>query len=140
MKSWKIATGLAVAAALAAPFALGTWQPRANAERWIALDAQERENLLAEMDRSKNCRFYETQVEARDALGLTVDQDDVRQALLCHRRQDALQDGGRVEAYFSRSRYVERNVLVALAGFAAAFALGATLSGALRRYRRQPGT
>jgi hypothetical protein len=135
MRPWKIAAGLAAAAALTAPFAFGTWQPRANAERWIALDAQERESLLAEMERSKNCRFYETQVEARDVLGLTVDQNDVSQALLCHRQQDALRDGGRTEAYFSPSRYVERNGLAALAGFAGAFTLAMVIPGVFRRYR-----
>ena len=133
MKPWKIAVSLA--AAVAAPFVVGTWQPRSNAERWTALSAQDRTSLLAEMDRSKNCRFYETQVEARDVLGLTADPTDVSQAVLCHHQQDALAEGGRLEKYFSLPRYVAGNGLAALAGFIGVFALAMMLPGALRRYR-----
>ncbi len=140
MKPWKLAVSLAATAAVAAPFVVGTWQPRSNAERWVALDAETRANLLAEMDRSKNCRFYETQVEARDVLGLTVDPNDVSQAVLCHHQQDALHDGGRPEKYFSLPRYVASNGLVAMAGFVGAFALAMMLPPVFRRYRRWPRT
>ncbi len=135
MKSWKIAGGFAVAAAVAAPFVSGTWQPRSNAERWVALTAQERAGLVAEMDRSKNCRFYETQVEARDVLGLTVDAGDVSQAVRCHQQQDALREDGRFEPYLSLPRYAASNGLAALAGFVGAFVLALTLSSIFRRYR-----
>ncbi len=135
-KPWKIAASLAAIAAVAAPFVVGTWQPRSNAERWIALTAEERANLLAEMDRSKNCRFYETQVEARDVLGLTVDPTDVSRAMLCHQQQDALREGGRLEQYFSVPRYLAGNGLAALAGFIGVFALAMMLPGAFRRYRQ----
>src|SRR4030095_16156155 len=85
---WKIALGLAIVAAMAAPFALGTWQPHANAQNWIALTPELRASIVAKLDSSKNCRYFETQVEARDVLGLKVDSNDILDAIQCHREQD----------------------------------------------------
>ena len=137
MKSWKIAVGLAAMGAIATPFIIGTWRPSSNTQRWIALTAEARANLLAEMERSKNCRFYETQVEARDALGLTPEADDISQAVRCHSEQEVLNGGGRMERYFSRPRYLAINGAISLASFVGIFGLANILPGVFRRYRQR---
>jgi hypothetical protein len=139
MKFWKAGAGLAVIGAIAAPFVFGTWQPRANAQQWIALTPELRAGILAKLDSSKNCRYFETQVEARDVLGLKVDSDDIRDAIQCHREQDALRDGGEAQAYFSLPRYLAINGAVALAGAFGVFGLAMVLLALVRRTRR-PGS
>jgi hypothetical protein len=135
MKLWKPAFGLAILAAIAAPFAAGTWQPHDNAQNWIALTPEARGNILARLESSKNCRYFETQVEARDVLGLKVDANDILDAIQCHREQDALRDGGEMQATFSLPRYLAINGAVALAGGFGIFGLAMALL-ALLRYRR----
>ena len=115
MKRRKIALCLAIAAALGAPLAAGTSEPRANAQSWIALTAEQRTAIVAKLESSKNCRYFETQVEARDVLGLRVDSKDIDDAMDCHRDQDALRDGGVMQATFSLPRYLAVNGAVALA-------------------------
>lgn len=90
-----IAICLAVAAAITAPFAFGTSRPQANARSWIPLTPEQRMEIVAKLENSKNCRYFETQIEARDVLGLTVDPKDIDDALRCHRDQDALRDGAK---------------------------------------------
>ncbi len=133
---WKIALGLAIVAAIAAPFAVGTWQPRANAQNWIALTPELRASIVAKLESSKNCRYFETQVEARDVLGLKVDANDILDAIQCHREQDALRDGGEMQATFSLPRYLAINAGVALAGAVGVFGIGIALPALLRRTRR----
>jgi hypothetical protein len=135
MKLWKTALGLAIVAAMVAPFAFGTWQPRANAQQWFALTPELRASILAKLDSSKNCRYFETQVEARDVLGLKVDSDDIRDAIQCHREQDALRDGGEAKAYFSLPRYLAVNSAVALASALVVLAVAIMLPALLRRTR-----
>jgi hypothetical protein len=139
MKFWKAALGLAVIGAIAAPFVAGTWQPGANAQRWIALTPEHRAGILAKLESSKNCRYFETQVEARDVLGLTVDSNDISDAIQCHREQDALRDGGEMQADFSLPRYLAINGAVALAGAFAVLGLVMTLPALVRRLRRLVG-
>ena len=136
---WKIAVGLAIVAAMAAPFAFGTWQPQANAQNWIALTPELRTNILARLESSKNCRYFETQVEARDVLGLKVDASDILDAIQCHREQDALRDGGEMQAIFSLPRYLAVNSAVSLAGTLAMLGLAIVIPALLRRYRRRLG-
>jgi hypothetical protein len=138
MKRWKGVLGLAIVGTIAAPFVFGTWQPRPNAQAWIALTPERRADLLAKMENSKNCRYLETQVEARDALGLTPDPDDILEAIQCHREQDALRDGGEAQAYFSRPRYLAINAAIALAGFLGVVGVALVLPVLLRRYRLRP--
>jgi len=135
---WRTALGLAVLAAIAAPFAVGTWQPRANAQNWIALTPELRASIVAKLESSKNCRYFETQVEARDVLGLTASSDDIRDAIQCHREQDALRDGGEMQATFSLPRYLAINGGVALAGAVGVFGIAIALPALLRRTRRSP--
>lgn len=123
---------LVIAAAITAPFAAGTSQPRANAQTWIALSPQQRAEIAAKLESSKNCRYFETQVEARDVLGLTVDAKDIDDALACHREQDALRDGGEMRPAFSLPRYLAVNGAVALASALGVLGL-AMLLPALRR-------
>jgi len=123
---------LAVAAAITAPFAAGTSQPRANAHAWIALTPQQRAELAASLESSANCRYFETQVEARDVLGLNVDAKDIDDALACHREQDALRDGGEMRPAFSLPRYLAVNGAVALAGALAVLTLAFALPVLLR--------
>ena len=136
MKRRNIALLLAVAAAMASPFLFGTWQPRANAQRWIALTPELRASIVARLESSKNCRYFETQVEARDVLGLNVDSNDIQDAIQCHREQDALRDGGEAQAYFSLPRYLAVNAAVALAGALGAFGLAMAAAALTRRSRR----
>jgi hypothetical protein len=135
MKLRKIAILLAIVAALASPFVFGTGQPHANAQRWIALTPELRAGILARLESSKNCRYLETQVEARDVLGLKVDADDIRQAIQCHREQDVLRDGGEAQAYFSLPRYLALNAAVALASALAVLVLAIMLPALLRQSR-----
>jgi hypothetical protein len=135
MKRWKGVLGLAIIGAITAPFVFGTWQPRPNAQAWIELTAERRATLLAKIESSKNCRYLETQVEARDALGLTPDSDDIQQAIQCHREQDALRDGGEPQATFSLLRYLAINGAIALAGSLGVLGLALVLPVLLRRYR-----
>ena len=137
-KSLLTLAGLAVLAAIAAPFAVGTWQPRANAQNWIALTPELRASIVAKLESSKNCRYFETQVEARDVLGLTASSDDIRDAIQCHREQDALRDSGEMQATFSLPRYLAINGGVALAGAVGVFGIAIALPALLRRTRRSP--
>lgn len=130
-----IALLLAVVAAMASPFLSGTWQPRANAQAWVALTPELRAALVARLESSKNCRYFETQVEARDVLGLDVDSKDIDDAMQCHREQDALRDGGEARPYFSLPRYLAINAAVAAAGAAGVFAMALMLAAAVRWYR-----
>ena len=66
----KKALGLALLAAIAAPFVVGTASMAPNAQAWSALTAEHRARILAKLDSSRNCRYFETQVEARDVLGI----------------------------------------------------------------------
>ena len=138
MKHRNIALLLAVVAAMASPFLFGTWQPRANAQQWIALTPELRAGIVAKLESSKNCRYFETQVEARDVLGLKVDSNDIRDAVQCHREQDALRDGGEAQAYFSLPRYLAVNSGVALVGAFGTFGLVMAVPVLVRRTRR-PG-
>jgi hypothetical protein len=132
---WKIALGLAIVAAMAAPFALGTWQPQANAQNWIALTPELRASIVAKLDSSKNCRYFETQVEARDVLGLKVDSNDILDALQCHREQDVLRDGGEAQAAFSLPRYLVVNGAIAAASALGVLGLAIMHSALFRRER-----
>lgn len=136
MRPSKTVLCLAVTASLAVPFAFGTSQPRANAQSWVALSPQQRAEIAARLESSKNCRYFETQVEARDVLGLTVDAKDIEDALACHRDQDALRDGGEMRASFSLPRYLAVNGAVALASALGALGLSALLAALRRRYGR----
>jgi hypothetical protein len=130
------ALGLAIVVALGAPFVAGTSQPRANAQTWIALTAEQRADIAAKLESSKNCRYFETQVEARDVLGLKVDAKDVDDAMQCHRDQDALRDGGEMRAIFSLPRYLAVNAAIAAVGALAMLGLATMLPALLRRYAR----
>jgi hypothetical protein len=79
-------------------------------------------------------------VEARDVLGLTVDTQDIDDALQCHREQDALREGGEMRADFSLPRYLAVNGAVALAGAAAVVGLAIMLPALLRRSRWRLGS
>jgi len=138
MRPSPTALGLAVMVGIAAPFAAGTSQPGANAQVWIALSPEQRAEIAAKLESSKNCRYFETQVEARDVLGLKVDTKDIDDALQCHREQDALRDGGEMRAIFSLPRYLAVNGAVALAGVAAMFGLTVLPAALLRRKRPRP--
>ena len=135
MRPSKTALGLAVAAALTAPFLAGTSEPRANAQEWVALTAALRAEIAAKLESSKNCRYFETQVEARDVLGLKVDSKDIDEAIQCHREQDALRDGGELRAYFSLPRYLAINASIALASALAVLGLAIMVPAPSRRNR-----
>ena len=135
MRASKTAAGLAAMAALSAPFVAGTSQPRANTQEWIALAPEQRASIVAKLDSSKNCRYFETQVEARDVLGLDVDSKDIDDALACHRDQDALRDGGEMRPTFSLPRYLAVNGVIALSSALGMLALAMMLPAVLRRYR-----
>ena len=126
---------LALLAAVAAPFAFGTASTAPNAQAWAALTAEHRALILVKLDTSKNCRYFETQVEARDVLGINVDPADIQDAILCHREQDALRDGGEMRAMFSLPRYLAVNAGIALAGGLGVLGLVIMLPALLRRPR-----
>ena len=135
MRPTRTAIGLAIAAAITAPFAAGTSQPRANAPEWIALTPEHRADIVTRLESSKNCRYFETQVEARDVLGIKADSADIQDAILCHREQDALRDGGEMQAMFSLPRYLAVNAAIALAGGLGVLGLVIMLPALLRRPR-----
>jgi hypothetical protein len=135
MRPSKTALGLTVIAALTAPFVVGTSRPAANVQGWIPLSPQQRSEIVAKLDSSKNCRYFETQVEARDVLGLTVDARDIDDAMQCHREQDALRDGGEMRATFSLPRYLAINAAVAVASAVGALGLAMLFPALFRRGR-----
>ncbi len=126
---------LALAAAVAAPLVLGTWHTTPNAQSWAALTPEHRARILVKLDSSKNCRYFETQVEARDVLGINVDPADIEDAIQCHREQDTLRDGGEMQATFSLRRYLAVNGGIAMAGALAMLGLAIMLPALLRRSR-----
>src|SRR5215468_217855 len=140
MRLSRTGLGLAILVAITAPFVAGTSQPRANSQTWIALTADRRAEIVAKLESSKNCRYFETQVEARDVLGLKVDSKDIDDAMACHRDQDALRDGGEMQASFSLPRYLAVNGTVALAGAFVFLGLATALPALARRYRRDAAT
>ena len=133
MRPTTSAIGLAFIAAIAAPFVAGTSQPGANAQEWIALAPEQRAAIVAKLETSKNCRYFETQVEARDVLGLKVDSKDIDDAMACHRDQDALRDDGEMRAYFSLPRYLAINAAVALTSAVGALGLAIMFPPLFRR-------
>jgi hypothetical protein len=135
MRPSKTALGLTVIATITAPFVVGTSRPAANAQSWIPLSPQQRSEIVAKLESSKNCRYFETQVEARDVLGLTVDTKDIDDAMQCHREQDALRDGGEMRATFSLPRYLAVNAAVAVASAAGALGLAMLFPALFRRGR-----
>ena len=139
MRLSRTALGLAIVVAITAPFVAGTSHPRANSQTWIALTADQRAEIVAKLESSKNCRYFETQVEARDVLGLKVDTKDIDDAMQCHRDQDALRDGGEMRATFSLPRYLAVNGAVALASALAVAGLAILLPALFRRYRWRLG-
>jgi hypothetical protein len=122
--------------AITAPFVAGTSQPRANSQTWIALTAEQRAEIITKLESSKNCRYFETQVEARDVLGLKVDTKDIDDAMQCHRDQDALRDGGEMRATFSLPRYLAVNAALAAVAALGMLGLATILPALLRRYAR----
>ena len=136
MRPSRTAVGLAIMVAVAAPLVVGTSEPRANAQSWVALTAEQRAEIAAKLDSSKNCRYFETQVEARDVLGLKVDSKDIDDALQCHRDQDALRDGGEIRPGFSLPRYLAVNAAVAIASALAVLLLAMMVPALFRRYAR----
>jgi hypothetical protein len=137
MKASKTAVGLVIAAAITAPLAAGTSRPAANAQEWIVLTPQHRAEIAAKLENSKNCRYFETQVEARDVLGLNVDTKDIDDAMQCHRDQDALRDGGEMRPTFSLSRYLAVNGAIALSSALGMLGLAMMMLPALlRRHAR----
>ena len=136
MRLSRTALGLAIVVAITAPFVAGTSQPRANSQTWIALTAEQRAEIVARLESSKNCRYFETQVEARDVLGLKVDTKDIDDAMQCHRDQDALRDGGEMRATFSLPRYLAVNAAIAAAAALGMLGLAMMLPALLRRYAR----
>ena len=133
MKPSTTALGLAIMVAITAPFIAGTSQPSANTQSWIALPPEQRAAIVAKLESSKNCRYFETQVEARDVLGLKVDSKDIDDALQCHREQDALRDGGEMRATFSLPRYLAINGAIALASALSILGLTMLLPALWRR-------
>ena len=131
-----IAICLAIAAAITAPFAFGTAQPQANAQGWTPLTPEQRVEIAAKLESSKNCRYFETQIEARDVLGLTVDPKDIEDTLRCHRDQDMLNGGGEMRPYFSLPRYLAVNAGIALASALSVLGLAITLPALLRSTAR----
>jgi hypothetical protein len=122
--------------AMTAPFVAGTSEPWANAQGWVALTAGQRAEIAAKLDSSKNCRYFETQVEARDVLGLKVDAKDIEDAMACHRDQNALRDGGEMRPGFSLPRYLAVNAAVAIASALGVLGLAMMLPALFRRYAR----
>ena len=140
MRLSRTALGFAIAVAITAPFVAGTSQPHANSQTWIALTADQRAEIAAKLESSKNCRYFETQVEARDVLGLKVDSKDIDDAMQCHRDQDALRDGGVMQATFSLPRYLAVNGGIALASALAVLGLAMMLPALFRRARWRLGS
>ena len=134
-KRLRTALGLAIVGAIAAPFAFGTWQPQPNSKVWIVLTPEHRANLLVSMESSKNCRYFETQVEARDVLGLKVETGDIENAIQCHRDQDALRDGGEMRATFSLPHYLAVNGALTLAAVLGILGLAVMLPMLFRQWR-----
>ena len=136
MRPSRTAVGLAIMVAITAPFVAGTSEPRANAQVWVVLTAGQRAEIAAKLESSKNCRYFETQVEARDVLGLKVDSKDIDDAMACHRDQDALRDGGEMHPGFSLPRYLAVNAAVAIASALGVLGLAMMLPALFRRYAR----
>ena len=140
MKRWSITLALAIAGAVAAPLVAGTWQLRANAQLWTPLTTKHRTEIVAMLENSKNCRYFETQIEVRDVLGLDIDSKDIDDAMQCHRDQDALRDGGEMRASFSLPRYLAVNGAIALASAFGVLGLAITLPALFRRTRWRLGS
>ena len=139
MRPSRMAVRLAIMVAITAPFVAGTSEPRANAQVWVVLTAGQRAEIAAKLESSKNCRYFETQVEARDVLGLKVDSKDIDDAMACHRDQDALRDGGEMRPGFSLPRYLAVNAAVAIASALAVLTLAFALPALLRLNGWRPG-
>lgn len=133
------ALSLALAAAVAAPLVFGTWRTTPNAQTWVALTAEHRAQILAKLDSSMDCRYFETQIEVRDVIGANADPADIQDAILCHREQDALRDGGEMQAIFSLPRYLAVNGGAVMAGGLAVLGLAMTIAALLRRYSWRVG-
>jgi hypothetical protein len=128
MKPWKLAISLAVIGAISAPFVAGTWRPRPNANLLIPLTTKERSDLSAQLEKSKDCRLYQSREDRSE--------EDTIGSFVCELDRERLVDGGHWAKRFSLFRHVATNVAFMLAVFAIVFALVLALFGIVRRYLR----
>jgi hypothetical protein len=126
MKPWKLAISLAVIGAISAPFVAGSWRPRPNASMLIPLTEKERSNLNAQMEKSKDCRLYQSRESKSD--------EDTLGDFMCQLDRERLADGGHWIKSFSLFRHVATNAAFMLAVFAIIYALVLATFGAVRKY------
>ena len=138
MNQRKLALSLAVVAAIATPFASGTYKLRPTSEGIIPFSKEAEANLRAVLAETNNCQ---TNLESVYQIIRPIYLADAFK--LCMHYREELQAGGVSGYRFSLSQYLAINAAAAAAAFAAIFGLSyllpalAGLGAALgRRYWR----
>ena len=149
MKQRKIGISLAVVAAIAAPFALGTYKANPTSEKFVPLKARVAE-IKAVLAETNNCQTHLDRVwqiideiRKREPVNELIAITDHLRAkepgadyAECNRYLKVWNAGGAIYQDFSLSKYLALNVLAAAAGFAAIFGLSYLLPALSRRYWR----
>jgi hypothetical protein len=123
MKQRKIAISLAVVAAIAAPFALGTYaKPHdPKTETWVPFSKEEQERIRLVLAETNNCQTDLDRVY--QIIGLSYSPEMPSPLEVCRNYIKARQKGGTLRYGIPLSEYLAVNAAAAAAGFIAIFAL-----------------
>jgi hypothetical protein len=121
MRHWKIAVSLAVAGALASPFAFGTWKMPTKSYFWVPLTEEQKTNITRQREQTNNCETL------RDSTNATSYMTCVADGIL-------LEDGGYGGSASHILGYVAVNSAVAGTTLLVVFLLGMLLPGLTRYY------
>ena len=121
---------LAVLAAMAAPFATGSYKAELYSVRHIQLTAKERAEIIARRDENPDCKSLTQEDYAR--------RSRLEQYILsdCWAGFEYLRDGYRAERYLSLSKYVALNGAVMLATLVVTFFALTAAMAAVRKWWR----
>jgi hypothetical protein len=146
VKQWKIALSLAIIGALAGPFVFRTYRLEPTYEILVALTAEEKESIAAELRKTNDCQVLrERWARKREIIISDIDQpavitstmlsdNDYLRKVGCEMELEKFQAGGQHETYFDSSKYLAINLMAAALMFGLVYALTFALPALLRRY------
>lgn len=148
MKQLKIAISLAVIAAIATPFASGTYEAEPFSKTFVPLSKEGDARIRAYLAKTDNCKTHlETVIEGEGSLfnepapqnwiALVPKFNEVPPALsVCKHNLELWRTGGYVRYGFSLSKYLAINAAAVVAAFAVVFGSSYLFLALGRRYWR----
>jgi hypothetical protein len=117
MKIWKVAVSLGILGAIVAPFASGTWKLHSRTDVWVPFTANEKANLAAYLEKTKNCQTLSARLDELEKIGSVPSVSQVADAVGCRYSLQNLSSGGEFKSYPSALKYAAANLAAALVGF-----------------------